>query len=269
MDENAFFRHYAIRDIHRGDTNAKKYESKYNELSEAIPDIPFSNLWIAKTIAPKLPENSILHLGILNSLRSWNFFRINSSISVFSNTGGFGIDGCLSTALGAGLIEQNKIIYTVLGDLAFFYDMNALGNRHFGKNIRILVVNNGKGQEFKNYGHRAAQFGDRTDPFIAAAGHYGNQSPELVKNYVEALGFSYYTADSKESFKKCMSSFLCPNLGNRPMVLEVFTESSDESKALEMVTTLNKPASAEAKKRIKDLIGDEGIKKIKTIIKGK
>ena len=73
-----------------------------------------------------------------------------------SNVGGFGTDGALSSLLGASLCNPNKLYFCVIGDLAFFYDMNALGNRHFGKNVRILLVNNGKGCEFThnlNLGH--------------------------------------------------------------------------------------------------------------------
>lgn len=54
--------------------------------------------------------------------------------------GGFGIDGNMSSLLGASLIDPQKICFCILGDLAFFYDMNVLGNRHVGKNIRILLV---------------------------------------------------------------------------------------------------------------------------------
>lgn len=69
--------------------------------------------------------------------------------------------------------------------------MNAIGNRHVGNNVRILMVNNGKGTEFRQYNHHASYFGDSADEFVAAAGHYGNQSPKLVKHYAEDLGFEY------------------------------------------------------------------------------
>lgn len=52
--------------------------------------------------------------------------------------------------------------------MAFFYDMNVLGNRHVGRNVRILLVNNGKGTEFRNYMHPGAAFGEAADDYIAA-----------------------------------------------------------------------------------------------------
>lgn len=31
--------------------------------------------------------------------------------------------------------------------------MNVVGNRHVGNNVRLLLINNGKGNEFRNYNH--------------------------------------------------------------------------------------------------------------------
>ena len=48
---------------------------------------------------------------------------------------GFGIDGNMSALLGASLAKSDKLYFGVIGDLAFFYDMNCLGNRHVGSNL--------------------------------------------------------------------------------------------------------------------------------------
>lgn len=80
--------------------------------------------------------------------------------------------------------------------------MNAIGNRHVRNNIRLLVVNNGRGQEFRNYSHNAAAFGEDADIYIAAAGHYGNKSEKVLKHYGEDLGFEYLCAKNKEEFAK-------------------------------------------------------------------
>ena len=116
-----------------------------------MPDLPFSNNWIAKVTAPKIPENSILHLGILNTLRSWNFFETPETVNCFCNTGGFGIDGIVSTFIGSSLADPMKLHFCVIGDLAFFYDLNAIANHNVLNNLRILLINNGCGKEFKNY----------------------------------------------------------------------------------------------------------------------
>ena len=185
MPESTFFAHYTDSEV--GDDSCLALcKRAYEDVYSHIPDLPFSNIWMAQQLAPCLPENSVLHLGILNTLRSWNFFEIPSSVLSYCNVGGFGIDGDMSSLVGASLANPQKIYFCVLGDLAFFYDMNVMGNHNLGHNVRIMLVNNGRGTEFRNYDHMANMFGDDADAYMAAAGHYGNKSKDLVKHYAES-----------------------------------------------------------------------------------
>ena len=155
MSPQEFFAYYSKGDSMSRSSFIQSCRGEYKRIYDAIPDeLPFSNIWMAKQLAPLLPEHSVLHLGILNSLRSWNLFDVHSSIQENSNVGGFGIDGCVSSLIGASLVHLDKLYFGVFGDLAFFYDMNSIGSRHIGKNLRILVVNNGRGMEFRNYIHQ-------------------------------------------------------------------------------------------------------------------
>lgn len=232
MEELDFFREYTPTTFETKHDLLDKYKADIELAYKSIPEIPFSNTWIAKELHDKMPVESYLHFAILNSLRAWNFFDAPQVAMACCNVGGFGIDGCLSTLLGASLAHPDKLHFAFTGDLAFFYDMNALGNRHWGNNLRVLLVNNGKGAEFRMYWHPAAQFGDDADHFVAAGGHYGNKSPQVVKAYVEALGFEYMTASNKEEFISQYEHFISPELYDKPIVFEVFTTNEDESKAV-------------------------------------
>ena len=243
-------------------------KNEYDQFLAKLPELPFSNEWIAKELCSKIPHNSRMYFGILNSLRSWNFFEKDKSIIGYSNTGGFGIDGILSSALGVSLAEPNTIVYCILGDLSFFYDMNAIGNRHVGKNLRILLINNGVGTEFKNYSHPAARFAEDADLYMAARGHYGNKSKTLIKNYADNLGFKYLSASSKTEFSKVETEFLNPKLEEKPILLEVFTDSQDESDALRIINNLEISGGNKAKNMVKGIIGDKGVSSLKRIIKG-
>jgi Thiamine pyrophosphate enzyme, N-terminal TPP binding domain. len=269
MEEEIFFKKYIeLSDKNKADnTYYNEWISEYNFLKDKIPDLPFSNIWIAQQTVDYLPVNSVIHFGILNSLRSWNFFEKNNSILGYANTGGFGIDGCVSSLIGASLADPNKLYFGVVGDLAFFYDMNSLGNRHVGKNIRLMVINNGRGVEFRNYGHRAYQFGDHADKYIAAAGHYGNQSQKLIKDYSENLGFEYLSAKNKDEFMKVIEKFTTHQITEKPILLEVFTNYNDESEALKIMYNLRKSSSGVTKKIIRNVISDKGIQILKKIIK--
>ena len=115
-----FFRYYVASREKQLNKLLPSFQSSNNRLLKNMPELPFSNIWIASQLAPMLPENSVVHLGILNSLRAWNFFEMKRSVQSFCNVGGFGIDGTISTMLGASLCNKQKLYFAVLGDLAFF-----------------------------------------------------------------------------------------------------------------------------------------------------
>lgn len=270
MQELDFFKYYAKESVSDNVCNdyLKVCQEKVSDCRKRIPDaIPFSNVWIAQQTAHRLPPNSILHLGILNTLRVWNFFELPNDVLAYSNTGGFGIDGCMSSLIGASLANPQKLYFGVIGDLSFFYDMNVLGNRHVGNNVRLLLINNGKGTEFRNYKHNGADFGDEADKYIAAAGHYGNKSPNLVKHYAEDLNYEYLFADNKEKYLAVLEHFLTPNIVERPILFEVFTNSEDESNALKIMCNIIKDSHVIIKQKIKSTLGEKGTTIIKKIIK--
>ena len=273
MSVKAFFLHYG------GEENEYKhdlydsfeYERKLFFEKLNATDIPFSNIWLASKTSCRLPEGCVLHLGILNSFRSWNLFQIPKTVHAYCNSGGYGIDGGPSTMIGASLCHPEKLYYGIFGDLAFFYDMNSLGNHNIGNNLRILLVNNGKGTEFRNYYHPWACFGEEADKFGSAAGHFGNKSPELVKHYTEDLGFEYMSASSKEEYLEKVDSWLDPQIKEKSIVFEVFTNSEDESNALMLTRRLVVDQSIKLKqdllKGVRGVLGGEKARALKTLIK--
>lgn len=272
MSVLSFFKQYSSEEKK---DNAAFFEScldEYSNILQSIPELPFSNAWIAQKMSAKIPTNSVIHFGILNSLRCWNFFKLPQGVRSDCNVGGFGIDGTMSTLVGASQIHQNQLYIAVLGDLGFFYDLNALGNRHIGNNVRILLINNGLGQEFKNPGYVSNyHFGTKTDAYIAAKGHFACQSRDLVKHYAEDLGFNYISAANKEEFEANSAEFVSPEI-NRPILFEIFTNTDEETKALEDILTIipcteqELSTSKKIKKAIKGIIPQEKISALKTLL---
>ena len=244
------------------------YHQEEKEILSRMPEFPFSNIWIASVTAKKLPSNSVLHLGIRNSLRSWNYFDTQETVTGYSNTGGFGIDGSLSTVIGAALCHPDRLYYCVLGDLAFFYDMNALGNRHVPSNIRILVVNNGLGFEMKfpaSWGYSIANsIGVSEDNYVCAAGHYS--SPDLIKSYVYGLGFEYLKVSTKEQYLDCLPKIVSNEKQDRTLVVEIVVNSENEDAALNLIGSIMVDESNAAKAAIKKAIGKKGIDAIKKMM---
>jgi 2-succinyl-5-enolpyruvyl-6-hydroxy-3-cyclohexene-1-carboxylate synthase len=136
-----------------------------------------------------------------------------------------------------------------------------------GNNLRILLVNNGKGTEFRHSSHSAGHLGNSADEFVAAAGHYGQKSPTLVKHYAEGLGFEYMQADSKVSFEEASQRFIEAAVADRPMLLEVFTDSDDESEALESIMQIEGSLKGKTKQMAKQVLGDKGLNALRRVIK--
>jgi len=270
MPEAEFFKKYSR---HEGKVSNNKYLDSWEkanvEIRTEFPELPFSNVWIAEQLHNKLPNGSEVHLGILNSLRSWNLFDLPDKSCSSCNVGGFGIDGCMSAFLGASLVHPEKLYFLVIGDLAFFYDLNSLGNRHIGKNIRILLVNNGCGVEFNRYSHYGSQFGERTNDYIAAGGHNGNMSRDLVQHYSQDLGFKYFCADGKDAFVRNMDAFIDPKV-DCPILFECFTTKDDESKASELVDGIlseEMPRSVDIKSHLKAFVPQRVKNAVKELMK--
>lgn len=234
IDELSFFNHYAIGDGNK-DSYLNSCKVEYQDCLSAFPELRFGNIYVAKKLSACLPAKSVIHFGIFNSLRSWNFFELDPSIQSSCNVGGFGIDGTVSTLIGASLANPQKLHYLVVGDLAFFYDLNSLGNRHIGNNVRILLVNNGRGIEFRKKDHPGYAFGESADMYIAAGGHFGNMSKSLVKNYAEDLGFEYITASNKEEFENVYARFVSEEPSDKPIIFEIFADTVNEIQNLDAV----------------------------------
>lgn len=96
-----------------------------------------------------LPEGATLFVGNSMPIRDLDtFFHFNNkSIRIMANRGANGIDGTISTALGASTVLQP--LYLVLGDLTFFHDLNGLmASKLYKLNIKIIVINNNGGGIF-------------------------------------------------------------------------------------------------------------------------
>ena len=133
-----------------------------------------------------------------------------------------------------------------------------------------MLINNGRGNEFRNYGHICSCLGEDADRFVAAAGHYGNKSSQLVKHYAEDLGYEYITASSKEEFLQQAGRFLNPEIGDKPIIFEVFTESQDESESIKIMRTFLTGSKTIIKQKIegtiRTVLGRGGVESLKRIL---
>ena len=257
---DSFFKHF-VANTPKEAINNKEYYRKWKEnLDEIkIENLPFSSFYVAKTLAKSIPNNSILHLGILNSIRHMQYFDIDKSIDVYGNIGALGIDGSMSTFMGQACVTNN-LAFLLIGDLSFFYDMNSLGIRHVGSNVRILLVNNRGAEEFHFY------IGKEKIPSIDK--YIAVRHNSSAKGWAESCGFKYLSSSSKEEIEEAIS-ILTKEDSDKPIILEVFSNADTDATVTKSVYNENKILSAKEniKKTVGNIIGDKNLKKISEILK--
>lgn len=140
---------------------------------------------------------------------------------VWCNRGVNGIDGSLSTAAGFSCVTDD-VVFCVIGDLSFFYDSNALWNRNLKGNFRILLLNNGRGGIFNML--KGLEQSPARDKFVAAEHH---TSAEGICKQNDVI---YLKAENTEQMQQGIDTLLSME-SDRPVVLEVFTDSSEDERA--------------------------------------
>lgn len=229
-----------------------------------IPDVPFSNNTVIRDLAKRIPNNSVLHLSINNSIRLVNFYGLpNRSIKVYANIGTHGIDGCLSSFIGQA-ITTDQPSFLIIGDLSFFYDMGAMRIKHMPKNARILMVNNHGGGEF----HYSTTLKiDPTMDLHTSAAHNTD-----AKGWVESVGFKYFGVHNNEEYQKALEIFLDTSI-NEPMFIEVFSDMEIDATNTHFIEKSNKTETTKehmtrvVKETIKDAVGIGLAMKIKNTLK--
>ena len=91
-------------------------------------------------------------------------------------------------------------------------------------------------------------------------------SDSLVKGIAGSLGYLYLSASSKEEFEKSIGVFMDPNMNTSSMIFEIFTDTKDESNALDMVTHLADDSKTVVKEVIKSIIGENGYVSVKKML---
>lgn len=191
---------------------------------------PFNEFDAVDKILKNLPRESLLHLANSMPVRYANICGINDrEVEIFANRGTSGIDGTNSTALGSALVSD-KIVTVLTGDVAFFYDRNALWNNYVPENLKIIILNNHGGGIFRIIEGPSKL--PELDEFF--------ETKQMLNAELTAKdhGLAYYSCNNAQSLSEGLS-----NLYSKPgaAILEIFTDSK-----------INAEIFGKYKKRIKE-----------------
>ncbi|MGM9760544.1 MAG: 2-succinyl-5-enolpyruvyl-6-hydroxy-3-cyclohexene-1-carboxylic-acid synthase [Parabacteroides sp.] len=199
----------------------KQWEQAAKQIPE--PQFGYSEMEAIGRLMRSLPEESALHLANSSAVRYAQLFTPPESTEICCNRGTSGIEGTLSTALGYASASA-KLNFVVIGDLSFFYDLNALWHQPIRPNLRILLLNNGGGEIFRAL--PGLQMSEETRRFVTATHHTS------ARGWAEAQGFDYLTAHNAEELEETMGHFASASPNDHPLLLEVFTDPDEDIRQL-------------------------------------
>ncbi len=205
--------------------NPTNYPLMWENWCKTIPEpsLPYSQISVTGDLIKALPAPCSLHLANSSTVRYAQLFTLAKGVEVCCNRGVNGIEGSLSSAIGyASASTQTNFI--LIGDLSFFIDMNALWMSHLRNNVRILLFNNEGGEIFHTL--PGMDKTDKSRPFITA------EHQTSAKGWAEERGFQYIKVRDDEEWQDALKVFASPEEQERPMILEVMTDKSEDTRLL-------------------------------------
>jgi 2-succinyl-5-enolpyruvyl-6-hydroxy-3-cyclohexene-1-carboxylate synthase len=154
---------------------------------------------LARDLVSAMPGGSLLLAAASMPIRDLDqTMHPRRGIRILANRGASGIDGLVSTAIGAALAHGNRS-YALLGDLAFLHDQNGLiiGPQDHRPDLAIIVVNNAGGGIFSLLPQAAF-----SEPFERV---FGTPHQVDMASVAAAHGIPYARLEVMEDLAKVMT----------------------------------------------------------------
>jgi 2-succinyl-5-enolpyruvyl-6-hydroxy-3-cyclohexene-1-carboxylate synthase len=138
------------------------------QLDRLVDEAGFTAYHVAATVSRALPPAGLLVVGASNPIRDLDLmataYDVGSRRKVIANRGLSGIDGTVSTAVGASLSRTTRYPdsrnLALMGDVTFLHDANGLviGPEEPRPDLTIVVVNDDGGSIFATLEQGAADY---------------------------------------------------------------------------------------------------------------
>lgn len=217
----------SVGDVNDDFPRARPMITQIDERLESYPD---SEQGLVNLLSVYATTGESLYLGNSLPIREWNDFgqRETPYARVFANRGANGIDGQVSTWLGA--TAESEGAWGVFGDLTALYDLAAPAMlEQVEQQGRVLVViNNGGGRIFERLPRLAGLTEGQKKSII---------QPQQVslKSWAEMWGLDYRCVKRREDFDAV-------ELGDQTLLLEVIPDPEQTADFRGSGTALRKTA---------------------------
>ncbi len=194
------------------------YVARWHAPMPPTPVFGYSGMALVSRLMAALSADGVLHLGNSSAVRYAQLFPLAEGVQVECNRGVNGIEGSLSTALGYAMGDA-RLNFLILGDLSFFYDMNALWMPGTRGNMRVLLLNNGTGGIFS------------TLPGIPAEPAVHGEHAAQAGEWAESMGWRYIAVHREDELDAAIAALTAPESG-RPILVEAFTDAATDAALL-------------------------------------
>ncbi|MEI2821150.1 MAG: thiamine pyrophosphate-binding protein [Marmoricola sp.] len=201
---------------------------------DALTDEELGPHAVAREVSLSVPPGGLLYLGASNPIRDLDLMAYSPTPGqrrkVLANRGLAGIDGTLSSAIGAALTRRGRNLL-LLGDVTFMHDLTGLviGPHEERPDLTIVVVNDDGGSIFASLEQGSPQFAESFDRIFATP--HGVDFSALCA----ALKVPHWRVTSREELRHALAS---PHGGIE--VVEVVVRRDNRREVDEVIRELGK-----------------------------
>lgn len=192
----------------------------YTQVENYLKDIAWSDLKAVTTILSKTPRSFNLQLSNGMTSRYAQILPIDFH-RIDCNRGVSGIDGSISTAIGASS-EYSGNTLLVTGDMSAQYDIGCLTTGQVPSNLKIVVINNGGGGIFNFI--KGTRNHNITDRYLRIKGHYN------IGSVAHSSGIKVFYASDLQELKRSIPEML--HYYNSPAMMVVNTDGNKSAMVL-------------------------------------
>jgi 2-succinyl-5-enolpyruvyl-6-hydroxy-3-cyclohexene-1-carboxylate synthase len=162
---------------------------------------------VAGAVSAAVPPGGLLFVGASNPVRDLDLmvapYAVGDRRLVIGNRGLAGIDGSVSTAVGAALGRPHSTrAFALLGDVTFLHDSNGLllGPEEQRPDLMLVVVNDDGGSIFSSLEQGAASYADVYDKLFGTPHHVD------LASLCAATRTSHWRVDSLAELRHALAS---------------------------------------------------------------